>query len=190
MIAYLKGKIILRGLNFAVVETSNVGYKVFVPNDFPPSGETEVFTYHHVREDINDLYGFKSAKLLAVFEMLIGVSGIGPKVAMNIVSNLGVEVILNGISRNDPSIFKSVSGVGSKAAAKIIVELKSKVVGGAQIDQMPREDETVEALISLGYRKHEIYPILKMIPPDITDLQQKVRFVLKNVGKNKSSKTS
>jgi len=183
MIAYLKGNIILRRSNFAVLETGGVGYKVFVPDGFPATGLGELYTFHNIREDINDLYGFESPELLAVFEMLVSVNGVGPKVAMNLVSSLGTKAIFAGISNNDPSIFKSVPGVGAKVAAKIVVELKSKVTGSSSVDILPQEDETVEALLSLGYKKSEIYPIIQMIPADLIDVRQKIRFVLKNVGK-------
>lgn len=183
MIAYLKGKIVLRRRNFVVIETGGVGYKVFVPDDFPATGTGEVYVFHNIREDTSDLYGFPSPELLGVFEMLVSVNGVGPKVAMNLVSNLGPKAIVGAISNNDPSIFKTVAGVGTKVAAKIVVELKSKVNGGGSSDILPQEDETVEALLSLGYKKSEIYPIIQMIPPEIVDVRQKIRFVLKNVGK-------
>ncbi len=183
MIGYLKGKIVLRRAGFVIIETGGVGYKVFVGDDFPSSGAVEAYTFHNVREDASDLYGFSSPELLGVFELLVSVNGVGPKVAINLVSRLGAQAIFAAIANNDPSIFKSVPGVGTKVAAKIVVELKNKVAGGASSDILPQEDETVEALLALGYKKNEIYPIIQTIPPDIIDVRQKVRYVLKNVGK-------
>lgn len=183
MIGYLKGKIILRRAGFAIIETGGVGYKVFVAGDFPSSGISEAYIFHNIREDASDLYGFLTQEMLGVFELLVSVNGVGPKVAMNLVANLGAKAIFAAIANNDPSIFKTVPGVGTKVAAKIVVELKNKVAGGASSDILPQEDETVEALLALGYKKNEIYPIIQTMPAELIDVRQKVRYVLKNVGK-------
>ena len=118
--------------------------------------------------------------------MLLGVSGVGPKAGLAIVANLGRNNILAAISQNDPSLFKTVPGIGAKVAAKIVLELKSKVEGGAGEVLMPQDDETVEALVGLGYSKHEILPYLKEIPYDKKTVAEKVKYILKNVGRKKS----
>jgi len=185
MIAYIKGKVVHRGGNYLIVETGGVGYKVFAGTDLvSKSGQVELFIYHTVREDASDLYGFESANDLDIFELLLTVSGVGPKAALNILSNLGRDKIISAITRGDTGLFKSVSGIGNKVAAKIIVELKSKIAGGDYSGAiLPEEDETVEALQALGYKPQEILPYLKEIPANLTRTQDKVRYILKNVGK-------
>jgi Holliday junction DNA helicase RuvA len=109
---------------------------------------------------------------------------VGPKVALSISGGLGRQKIISAIENSDTNVFRSISGVGAKVAAKIIVELKTKI-SGSSIGLLPQEDETVDALISLGYLKQEILPILGSIPSECKTVQQKVKFILSNVGKSK-----
>ena len=184
MIGYLKGKVVYVGANYITVETGGVGYKVFVSfKDFRNVSETvELFIYHNIREDASDLFGFASSSNLEVFELLLSVPGVGPKAAMSIVSSLGKEKIIQAIVEADQNLFKSIPGIGSKAAAKIIVELTNKVSKGeAGVGFLDKSDETVDALVALGLKKQEILPVLKDIPSDLIDTQDRVKYVLKNV---------
>jgi len=183
MISYIKGRVVNSGLNFLVVETAGVGYKVFCAARAKRGATIELHCYHQVREDASDLYGFSAPQDLAVFEMLLSVSGVGPKMALNLVSNLGRDKIIAAIAKNDPSVFKTVSGVGNKVAAKIVVELKNKIAGGGI--ELPQEDDTIDALLALGLKRDEILPYLRDIPADLSRVEDKVKFVLKNVGKKK-----
>ena len=183
MIAYIRGKIVNCGMNFLVIDTSGIGYKVFTTSRAKKGESIELHCYHQVREDASDLYGFKKAEDLAVFEQLLQVSGVGPKMALNLVGELGRDKIITAISKNDPSVFKSVSGVGNKVAAKIVVELKSKIAGGSF--DLPQEDDTIEALLALGLKRHEVLPYFKEIPDNLTKVEDKVRFVLRNVGRKR-----
>ena len=186
MIGYIKGKILLKREDSVLVEAGGVGYRVFlaknVITEIASGEEKEFYCYHFVREDTNELFGFDSPAELDIFEKLILVPGVGPKLALAIVSTLGRDKILSAISQNNPTIFKSVSGVGGKLAAKIVIELKSKLSGGATI--MPQDDETVDALVALGYKKNEIVPLLSQIPADIIDTNDKIKYALKLVSKN------
>jgi len=188
MIGYLKGKIVLKLKNAVVLETGGVGYRVFVEPKILEknkiSGELELFIYNHIREGVDDLFGFACPGDLEIFELLLSASGVGPKVALNIVGSLGGEKIISAISKGDPTVFRAVSGVGGKVAAKIIVELKNKISDDAQVF-MPEEDETIDALFALGFQKNEILPYLREIPDNLTETRDKVRFILKNVGKRK-----
>jgi len=185
MIGFIKGKVVGRRANSAVILTaSGVGYKVFLPVGLISKPEVELFTHHHIREDASDLYGFANSEELQVFELLLSVSGVGPKAALNLVSALGKTRILDAISAGDVSSFKAIPGIGNKVAAKIIVELKGKVATqGKGGNLIPDEDETVEALVSLGYKKNEINPILSKMPKEIVTVQDKVKYVLKSAGK-------
>lgn len=186
MIGYIKGKIIHRGINYIIVDTGAVGYKIFVPDSLKTKKEVALFTYHQVREDASDLFGFESAQDLEIFEMLLSVSGVGPKVAMAIVTALGRDKIISAITKGETTVFKSISGIGTKVAAKIIVELRSKISKGDFGDDfLAEDDETIEALASLGLKKSEIMPVLRELPDNIKSVQDKVKFVLKNVGRKK-----
>jgi Holliday junction DNA helicase RuvA len=184
MIAYIKGKILAKSSNYIIVLAENsLGYKINT-GSFPNgdlSEQVEFYCYEHIREDSDELYGFKKHDELELFENLISVSGVGPKVAQSIIINLGREKVISAIMKNDLNLFKSVSGVGTKVAAKIIVELKNKLTKDEiDLDQF-ENDETVDALIALGLKKSEILPALKNIPEDLTDTQARIKHVLKNV---------
>lgn len=184
MISYIKGRVIFNSGNYIVIENSGIGYKVFVNSEgFKLNSETEVFTYHHVKEDASDLYGFAKSEDLKIFEVLISVSGVGPKVGQLIVDNLGREKIIESVKSSDLTAFKSIPGVGTKVAAKIIVELKSKVTSDKLINiDFEENNEVVDALLALGMSKDECIPYLKDIPSEL-DLQEKVKFVLKQIAK-------
>jgi len=166
-----------------------VGYRVFAPMSLIAGKnvgeEVELYLFEVIRDDTDDLYGFESPASLEIFELLLSVSGVGPKVALAICNQLSREKILSAITRSDPAIFRSVSGVGAKVAAKIIVELKNKVSGDSSLDLLPEEDETVEALVGLGYRKSEIIPLMRNIPSGLTTTEEKIKFILSHVGKTK-----
>lgn len=185
MIGYLKGRVIYRRDDGILLEVGGVGYRVCISQQsatkFEVGTEAEVFCYHFVREDANELFGFDSPAQLDIFEKLIQVSGVGPKLGLAIVSSLGRERIFSAINQNNPTAFKAVSGVGGKLAAKIVIELKSKLSGGETI--MPEDDETAEALVALGYKKSEILPYLTEIPADLVSTNDKIRFVLKHISK-------
>lgn len=188
MIGYIKGKVVYLGANNLIVDTGGVGYKVNVsPQDLKSvNSEVEFFIYHNIREDASDLFGFSASENLEIFEMLLTVNGVGPKAAMTIISHLGREKVLQAIMDSDQNLFKTIPGIGAKVAAKIIVELKNKVSRGeVGISFLDQSDETVEALIALGLKKQEILPVLKEIPADLIDTQDKVKFVLKHVKSRK-----
>jgi len=188
MIAYLKGKIIYHGANYLVVETGWVGYKVFVCPDLLADKEAELFVYHYIREDVSALYGFKTKEELEIFELLLNVSGVGPKAALSIIAGLGAEKTISAIGRGDATLFKTIPGIGSKVAAKIIVELKSKVAGDVlTASLLPEEDETVEALMALGYKKQEIIPHLREVPAGLKTVQEKIKFILRSISKPKKT---
>lgn len=189
MIGYLKGKVIYKAVSYVVIEAGEgIGYRV---NIFKNSLENlakgevaEFYIYNNIKEDANDLFGLNSPEELGIFELLLGVSGVGPKVALSICGSLGREKIISAIESSDTSVFRSISGVGAKVAAKIIVELKSKI-SGSSIGLLPQEDETVEALVSLGYKKQEIMPMMGSIPSELKSVEKKIKFILSHVGKSK-----
>jgi len=186
MIGYIKGKIAVVGKNYVIIDTGGVGYKVYTQEHLKKDQFVEVFTYQYVKENTLDLYGFKKLEDLETFELMLTVSGVGPRMAINIISNLGKGKIIQAISTGDTTLFRTVSGVGQKLAGKIIVELKNKIAKG----DLPGSffeggDEVVEALKTFGLQRQEIMGILRDLPEKIQTTEDKIKFVLKNVKKNR-----
>lgn len=189
MIGYIRGRVVYKAGSYVVVEPAGgIGYRISTIKSkaeaLSDGDAVEFFVFNNIKEDANDLYGLSTPADLAVFELLLSVSGVGPKVALLILDGLGREKIISAIESSDSGAFKAISGVGPKVAAKIIVELKAKV-SGSSVGLLPQEDETVEALVSLGYKKQEILPLMAKIPLEMKSVEQKIKFVLSNVGKSK-----
>lgn len=188
MLSYLAGDIIAKDDSWIVLNVHDVGYKVFcdagkIAND----SKTTLFTHHYIREDQQSLYGFITQDELHLFELLIKVNGVGPKAAMSIMLSATPEKIISAISQGDVMLFKAVSGIGPKAAAKIIVELKNKVggLGDYDLSTITGGDDVADALESLGYKKAEILSVIKNMPTNLQDIQSKVTWTLKELGKSK-----
>ena len=183
MIGSIKGKIILKTNKFLIVETGGVGYKINVSPDtlskLKKANENVSFwTHTHVREDILDLYGFLDRQELEFFEMLINVSGIGPKGALSILGIASIETLRKAISTGDTAYLTKVSGIGRKTAEKIIIELRDKMGEEKTGTSLQGELDALEALKSLGYSQAEAREALKKILPN-TDTNTKIREALK-----------
>lgn len=201
MIAHLLGTVSFSGDRFVVLDVSGVGYRVNTtlenireagkhPLPVSPSKEVEgviFFTHLAVRENAMDLYGFLSRAELEFFELLIMVSGIGPKTALGIMNVAPVETLLSGISTGDASYLTKVSGIGAKNAQKIVLELKDKVGGVSEhtaTGAMKEEAEVLEAIQSLGYSLRDAREALKQVPEKIEkSVQEKIKEILKILGK-------
>jgi Holliday junction DNA helicase RuvA len=143
VISYLRGKVQRAGPDFVVVNVGGVGYMVSVSTTTrqkvpAPGGDVELDIHTHVREDQLNLYGFASVEELDLFEMLIQVDGVGPKVGLNILSSASLEVLKRAIVSEDAAPIRRASGVGPRTAAKVIIELKPKLDAMADIDVVPR----------------------------------------------------
>jgi Holliday junction DNA helicase RuvA len=188
MISYLEGRVVLSQLGFVIIEVNGVGYKVFVsPNlSLEHKAVAEIFTYEHIREDADDFYGFLTYPELELFEKLISVNGVGPKVGLNIMSSAKADRIISAITSDDINFFTSIPGIGKKVAAKIILELKSKISLDKSVNvigKMDDSDDLCDALLALGYKKTELQGIITMIPVEITDTEDKVRWCLKKLAR-------
>jgi len=190
MISQLTGKITFEGSNYIIIEVSKVGYKVFISNDSKnkllteKTKEVTIWTHQIVREMALDLYGFNQKEDLDFFELLISISGIGPKSALGIFNVATTDSLISAISTGDTSYLTKVSGIGPKSAQKIVLELKDKV---KKIDINPediREDvDVIEALISLGYSPKQATNSLKKIDKKIEGTSKKIKEALKNLNK-------
>ena len=192
MIATLKGQVTELGERHVVVETAGLGYKVYVTADalhqLKIDRETKLWTYQAVREDALDLYGFLTKKEEAFFELLLTVSGIGPKSALNILSLVSSETMANAIRTGSTAHLTKVSGLGKKTAEKIVLELKDRLdlalYGGNQSNTDLSSDlDAIEALKALGYEAEEAREALKKVGPEVTATGAKVKAALKNLGK-------
>ncbi len=189
MIGSIKGKITFKTEKFVIVEAGGVGYKVSVsPDTLSKLGnEVTLWIHTHVREDSLDLYGFLEHSELEFFEMLIGVSGIGPKGALAILGITSVDTLKRAIQTGDTMYLTKLSGIGKKTAEKIVIELRDKM--GSEIEQsgtsLQGELDSLEALKSLGYSQNEAREALKKVPPDL-GTNAKIKEALKILGKSNS----
>src|ERR1035437_4347139 len=189
MIGNIKGKIILKTEKFLIVETGGVGYKINVSPDVLPKtkkigDEISLWIHTHVREDAFDLYGFLDREELEFFEMLINVSGIGPKGALAILGIASIETLRKAISTGEISYLTKISGIGKKTAEKIVIELRDKMAKGSSEKDggsLREELDALEALKSLGYSQSEARDALKNVSEG-TDTNAKIREALKILG--------
>ena len=188
MISYLSGKTILKRDKFIILEVGQIGYKVFVSSQnmlkLPEAGEPiKLFCFQNVKEDALDLYGFFSYDELDFFETLMDIRGVGPKSALDIASLGSLEKVKDRILTGDVKIFEGISGIGTKKAMTIILELTGKIKmlsGKNKAASDPAED----ALTQLGVSKQQAQEALKNIPSNIKGMEERVRVALKNLGKN------
>jgi holliday junction DNA helicase RuvA len=168
VIAAVRGTVIARGADHVVVEVAGVGYKVFVPRH-PSRDEVLLHTHQVVREDDEALYGFEAREELALFEMLISVSGVGPKAGLAILSVARPAEIASAIASGDAALLARAPGVGKKTAERLIVDLKGKVgrVAGAPVipGASALDDDAHAALVALGYTTSEAATALRDAPP-------------------------
>lgn len=191
MISHLSGNVIQISEKYAVLDVHGVGYKVHCSPEtlagLNEEKEASLFTYLSVRENALDLYGFTSSDDLAFFELLLEVSGIGPKSAVSILSATSTETLTQAIGTGDTSYLTKVSGIGRKTAEKIVLELRDKL--RAHVDQketpgtLRTESDVVEALKSLGYSQNEARDALKEVPTEIVGTNARIKEALKILGR-------
>ncbi|MFA5841419.1 MAG: Holliday junction branch migration protein RuvA [Candidatus Paceibacterota bacterium] len=192
MIAQLTGNVVFTGERYVILDVGGVGYKVYLSmENLRLAGKKKdairLWTHLAVREDAMDLYGFIEKAELEFFELLIGISGIGPRSALGILNIAPVENIKKAVSSGDSSYLTKVSGIGRKTAEKIIIELRDKL--GAWTDtgtpELQEEADAIEALQSLGYSQHEARSALKKVPREILGAGSRVKEALKLLGNGK-----
>ncbi len=184
MIAHVAGVVAEKFGSSVIVDVRGVGYEVQVPaGDFERAllhDEVKFYTYHHIREQSQELYGFSNLAAKKLFELLIGVQGIGPKAALAILS-LGVsETVRNAIASSDTAFIARASGVGKKTAERVAIDLSDKVglalrtnndiIGNSQM--LPGNDEALEALMALGYSLNDATKALEGVSTDLSTAER------------------
>lgn len=179
MIAHVSGTIVEKFGNALIVDVHGVGYEIQVSvGDFESAQldtQTKYHTYHHVREQAEELFGFSSLAAKKLFELLITVQGIGPKAALAILSLGSAEVVRNAIANSDAAFITKAAGVGKKSAERVIVDLADKVglpthygsTSPIQI-QLNVNDEALEALMALGYTLADATTALENVDPTLS----------------------
>ena len=187
MIAYLEGTVIYSNDKFIILNTGNAGYKVSVTSDTLLSckidDQVSLFIYTAVRENSIDLFGFKNAEELSFFELLLDVSGIGPRSALAIIALAPIETIKRAIATGDVGYLNKVSGIGKKTAEKIIIELRDKLQSYKESTDTPsalrEEGDILEALKSLGYSQNEARDALKQVSVEIEGTNARIKEALR-----------
>lgn len=185
MISYLKGTIAAKTSDYIILDLGNIGYKVFISEKMQAqlSGgdKVELFCHLHMRKDETmELYGVPSFEQLRLFEMLKGISGVGPKAAL-LLSSLGtIKEFERAIDIQDEAFFGDVKGIGKKKIQKIILELTGKIHYLNKAKKLSKEEEeTISALSSLGFTKQKAREALSLIPQDIQKTEDKVKEALR-----------
>jgi Holliday junction DNA helicase RuvA len=185
MIGSIKGTITLKAEKFVFVETGGVGYKIWTSQEnlskVKHGQEVLFYTHTHVREDALDLYGFLLYEELEFFEMLINVSGIGPKGALTILGVATINTLRRAISAGDIPYLTKISGIGKKTAEKMVIELRDKVGIQGKNDMLKDELDALLALQALGYSQNEARDALKDLPGGM-NTNQKIKEALKILG--------
>ena len=189
MIAHIFGEIAEKFDNSIIVDVHGVGYELTVTStDFDNINlgeQVKFYTYHQVRENAEELYGFSSLAAKKLFEMLLSVNGVGPKAAIAILSLGTPEQVRNAIANADSAFVSKASGVGKKSAERVILELSDKVgipshYGATIVENhnVQEHDEALDALIALGYQLKEATAALENIDPSLPTAER-IRLALK-----------
>ena len=191
MIAALKGKFQALGSDWAIVNVNGIGFQVYMPTSTLSTlgaigEEVELHTHLHIREDNATLYGFATAEELGLFQTLIGVSGMGPRLALAMLSAMSVEKLAMAIATGSADLLDEIPGIGKKLASRLILELKGKIAAGwlAAPAQFAEENtDVLSALTSLGYSVREATRAVAALPPDQKlTLEEKIKLALQYFG--------
>jgi Holliday junction DNA helicase RuvA len=195
MLAYINGRIIARDGNQIIVKLpAGMGYLVNVSlkKNYLQNENGELFLLEIKREDRNELFGFDNLEEKNWCEKLMKVSGVGPKMAANVVFSLGVNQILDALQIGDPKPFSEVKGLGGKTAKKIVLELKGETVDLKELDKKSEQgsyftQEFVDTLSGIGYKRGEIVAVISNLTKEgqwnEADIVETVRFGLKHLGR-------
>lgn len=181
MIAKIKGTLSEIEGNLGLIETlGGITYQVFLTpsliNSHLPGSQVDIYTYLQIRDDAHVLFGFQNKNQKKYFELLLGISGVGPKTAYTIISFSSEDEMIKAVRDNDVDYFSRVPGLGKKTAMKIILEISQKLKSEFDMDKMyiSEDDKTVvDALVSLGFKTPEARKILSQLPKDLS-IEEKI----------------
>jgi holliday junction DNA helicase RuvA len=188
MIAFLRGNASEFEKNAVLLDVHGLGYRVYMPQRILlkcaslQAGECFLYTYHHIREDIQDLYGFLQKSDMECFLLLLSVSGIGPKSAIEMLEHSS-EILFQAIESEDVAFLSSLKGIGKKTASRMILELKGKIVlSDKENDQESRRNisDIEAALQNLGFQREHIRTLLSNVPTELVSSEDILRWALKN----------
>jgi len=199
MLAFVKGRLIETGADYVVLDNQGIGYLIYTPlsvlENLPPIGQDiKIYTYMYVREDQLTLYGFLTRDDLEIFKLLIGVSGIGPKGALGLLSRISPNEFRFAVMSGDAKTIAKAPGIGPKTAQKLIIELKDKLKLEDMFEENPEADadvshggssaekETIMALVALGYSETEAFRAVQKVDasPDM-DSETLLKLALKQM---------
>lgn len=187
MISLISGTVSEKAARYAIIDVGGIGYKAWATDDtlrqLKIGTEAKLRTHHAVREDTEELFGFLETDDLKLFELLLGVPGIGPKTALNILNVATPETLRRSITSGETAYLTKISGIGKKTADKIILELREKLGASEEGANLKEEVDALEALKSLGYSHIEAREALKAVARDITGTSDRVKQALKLLGK-------
>ncbi len=179
MIALINGSLIYKSISHVIVEANGIGYQIFIPvttfYELPDTNQKVTLHIHtHVRQDDISLFGFGTGEEKGVFELMISVSGIGPKLAMNILSGISAEELVRAVSHGNLERLVAIPGVGKKTAERMILELKDKVVKLSTYEAIYKDDgdirvydsiidDVLSALVNLGYKSQRAREVMDKI---------------------------
>jgi Holliday junction DNA helicase RuvA len=177
MIALVHGTLVYKSIDQVIIDVGGVGYRLFIPLStfyaLPETGEASLYTHTHVREDALLLYGFLTLEEKNLFVTLIGISGVGPKLAVNILSHIPVADLKNAIAAEDVKRLSGLPGIGKKTAERLVLELKDKVgpvnvnLTETGISSLPGKssgdliNDVISALVNLGYKENQARKVLE-----------------------------
>lgn len=181
MIATLIGRVAEKISDIVVIDVQGVGYGLLVTTEdyglLSTGNDVKVYVYEHIRETAHDLFGFVNLDTKQLFEQLLNVNGVGPKMALNVLSVGSANNVRQAIASGDLKYIQQANGVGKRVAERIVVDLKDKVgltgvdlstTGMLQSDTLLTQDEAVEALVALGYSAQDAMVALAKIPSDLS----------------------
>lgn len=201
MIGYLKGKVLSKDERSILLDVNGVGYEITLPQDFCASlsvgNEAEIWVHTHVKEDILALYGLETKNQRVLFSKILGISGIGPKTALDIIST-PIETLKTAVNHSNAGILTTIPGIGKKTAERLLIDLKSvfeKFVPELEIGKGSSTSgnsgtnglniDIMGALENLGFRKNEIVHVLNNLPKDIDSEKEIMKYALKELNKAK-----
>ena len=184
MIAYLQGKALVKK-DHLIILTAGVGYLVTVGNKLLSSltdgEEISLYIYSHIKEDRFELYGFQTEEELAIFKLLLAISGVGPKTAIAL-ADAGTDKLIDAVQQAQTSFFTNVPRVGKKLAQKIIIELKTKLGSLKELNLStlsPKAQDVMDALLGLGFEENTIQTAMTTLDIENMDLQVAIKTVIK-----------